>query len=196
MKKFLLVTLLLAVSAPMLRAQTTTELPATKYNNGSEFSLRWNMPYALVLTPFLGFEYKPSQRIGLLVNGAFTKWSMNDYQTRWEMWQVNPEFRYYLNHCWYVGASGEVGDFNIKPGKKHDRYDSYDMWAAGLVAGFKARMTPRLSLDLNVGLGYAEYEFNGYKRVNGVDAKNDDHDNRYLWGPYQAGVVLSWRISK
>lgn len=196
MKKMILLSLVLLVSASMLRAQTTTELPATRWDD-SELFLRWNIPYTLALTPFLGFEWKPSSRVGLLLNGAWSDWSFNNRQTRFKLWQLNPEVRYYLTYCWYVGASGEVGNFDIKPGKKKEGYDSYkSMWAAGLVAGFKARMTARLSLDLNIGLGYAEYKFDHYQVANRTKVITEAHDNRYWWGPYQAGVVLSWRISK
>ncbi len=194
MKKLILITVMLLAGVLTMHAQQTGQLPEAKEKG--EFALRLNLPYVLTGTPFVGFEWKPTEKVGLLLNGAWSDWSLNEGQTRWAVWQINPEFRYYLNRCWYLGVSGEYGNFDVKPGKKKPGYDGQSMWAAGVVAGYKARLSPRLDLDFNVGLGYAEYAFDEYERVNGQNVVTYEDDYRYLWGPYQATIALSWKIGK
>ncbi len=191
MKKTLAaLTLLVAISFAATAQQTGDQIaPKAKQ---SEFSLRWNMPYALVGTPFVGFEWKPVQKFGVLVNGAYGQWSFDDYNKRWKLWQVNPEVRYYFNHCWYAGASVERGYFNIK---NSDKGREGNFSAGGLTGGYKTRLTRTLDLDFNVSFGYAEYHYYSYNRIDHQDLRNE-YEERYWWGPYQAGIVLCWKICR
>lgn len=192
MKKMIFLAVAMFVMASTVFAQQTTSLPAEKAKN-SEFALRINLPYLAVGTPFVGFEWKPSQKIGILLNGAWSDWSWNDYDRRWALWQVNPEIRYYFNHCWYMGASFEQGEFNIK---LNDKGRDGHMGAGGLTGGYKARLGRALDLDLGVSFGYAQYKYDSYTRENNEDVYNEWNEKRYWWGPYQAGVTLSWKINR
>lgn len=47
-------------------------------------------------TPDLGIEWRISRTLGILVNGAWTSWNWKDNDRRYNLWEVNPEIRWYM----------------------------------------------------------------------------------------------------
>jgi hypothetical protein len=162
-------------------------------NNPNRFSLRTNLLYWLAGTPNIGFEWQPSQATGLLLNGAFARWSYHGGNKLYRLWMLSPEVRHYLGTTrrWFVGLEGHVGEVNLKP-KRTGRQGSFV--GAGVTGGYKLRLSPLFDMDFSLGLGYTHLKYDSYTWSNGYRVKKNLGLTKHLISPTQAGVSLIWKL--
>ena len=166
------------------------------YNDGDgigmEFSVRANLLRWATLTPDVGIEVRADRSWGLLVNGSWTSWSRNNAGRRYALWEVAPEFRWYLGHSkrGYLGAMYKFGSFNYKlsaTGKQGD------LTGGGLTGGYLLRLNRSLSLDLSLGVGCLHADYEKYTVIDGVRVRQGSECKNW-WGPISAGVTLVWNL--
>ena len=135
----------------------------------SQLSLRVNLLRWATLTPDLGLEWRICPSWGIAVNGSWTSWSWNDKDRRYALWEVVPEFRYYLGRekRGYLGAM--------------------------LTGGYVLKLNNALSMDFSLGLGYIHADYDKYVVINGVRVRRGSETKNW-WGPVSAGVTLVWNI--
>ena len=158
----------------------------------SQLSLRANLLRWATLTPDLGVEWRICPSWGIAVNGSWTSWSWNDKDRRYALWEVVPEFRYYLGRekRGYLGAMLKAGQFNYKlstTGKQGD------LMGGGITAGYQLRLNKVLALDFNLGLGYLNADYEKYEVIDGVRVRRGN-ETKDWWGPINAGVTLVWKL--
>jgi hypothetical protein len=192
-----------AMVAEMIAANDAAKAAAmqeeNEWNDSYCFALRTNLLYWAGLLPNIGVEWRANSWLGIKVDGAFSSWNLDEERSH-KMWMVSPEIRFYMGeqNRLYLGLGGNIGaaDMSWKPVSRilHSADSGADgkFYGGGLVLGYQARLTNRLSLDLNLGLGVTHYEYDTYQIVNAARVAASTDHTQNVWGLTQAGVTLSW----
>lgn len=182
---------------PVVEITPVRSLPVRPYS----FALRTNLLYDAVLLPTLGVEWRVSEKIGLKLDGSYSHWGNENGRVQ-KVWIVNPEVRMYLleKRRFYVGVSGNISEANVYKyliGNMIANNIGYQgrIWNAGVTVGYQLYLSPRLSLDFNIGLGYNDYKYDTFNVVEGVRMIIDRDVREKYWGPTQAGINLVWKFN-
>lgn len=165
-----------------------------KPQNPGKFALRTNALYWLGLMPNLGVEWRPSERVGIVVNGGYAMWKKDSWEHNWAGWFVAPEVRIYLGEKmnWFVGPQLLAGSFNLKPG---DKGYQGDVLAGGVMGGYRMKLSRCWDLDFTLGVGYVHLEYESYRREGNMNAYINDNLEKNTVLPIQAGVNFIWKIN-
>lgn len=177
----------LMLAATPCKGATPTTPPNDGDGIGMELYVRANLLRWATLTPDVGIEVRADRSWGLLVNGSWTSWSRNNADRRYALWEVAPEFRWYLGRSkrGYVGVMYKFGSFNYKlsaTGKQGD-----------LTGGYLLRLNRSLSLNLSLGVGCLHADNEKYEVIDGVRVRQGKESKNW-WGPVGAGVTLVWKM--
>lgn len=171
-------------------AQQSEQPSQTLFKKGS-LSLRTNTIPWLMLAPNLGIEYKASDNIGLIVDGAFAQWSLNSTNKYWHLWNVAPQARYYAGELKYnyLGLQYTMGEYNLT-GKQ----GSY--LGGALTLGHQFYCGHNLLVDVGLSLGYLYlYDTEEYAHKNGINIRTKDKYSHGYWGPTSASITFVWKIN-
>lgn len=185
----------MVVVHPEAYVPTETTGTAAEETSGTDsytLSLRANLLRWATLTPDLGLEWRISPSVGIMVNGSWTSWTWQDNASRYALWEVMPEVRWYLGDArrWYVGAMFKAGQFNYKfsgTGRQGD------LLGGGITGGYQLRLTEALSMDFSLGLGYLNADTERYDVIDGVRVRSGNETKHWI-GPVNAGVTLVWKL--
>ena len=182
----------LMLAATPCKGATPTTPPNDGDGIGMELYVRANLLRRATLTPDVGIEVRADRSWGLLVNGSWTSWSRNNADRRYALWEVAPEFRWYLGRSkrGYVGVMYKFGSFNYKlsaTGKQGD------LTGGGLTGGYLLRLNRSLSLNLSLGVGCLHADNEKYEVIDGVHVRQGKESKNW-WGPVGAGVTLVWKM--
>lgn len=189
-KKIVLMMCTLFLIGGCIYAQKTHQPAETYFSKGS-LSLRTNTIPWLMLMPNAGIEYKASDNIGLIVDGAYAHWSLNATNKYWHVWNVAPQVRYYtgISKDNYVGAQYTMGSYNLT-GKQGD------YMGGGLTLGHQFDCGRNLLVDVGLSLGYLYlYDTEEYIQKNGVNIRTKDKYSHGYWGPTGASITFVWKIN-
>ena len=163
------------------------------------FFLRTNLLYDAFLTPTLGIEWRAGQRLGLKLDGSSAWWSSGEKVQK--IWLVNPEIRWYMGEAksLYFGAGGNYGEYNTYGyllGSLFPDNTGYQgkLYGGGITAGYQARLTRCLLLDLNIGLGMTRLEYDVFYLQNDIRTYKEKDCVESRWGISQAGISLVWKL--
>ncbi len=177
-----------------LPADTTDRRPVVTdpIAHRPHIDLRANLLRWATLTPDLGIEWHATERFSILAHGSWTSWSWNDKDRRYALWEVLPEARLYLgkDNRGYLGIYGHYGDFNYK---FTDTGRQGTVKGGGLKGGYVVRLGKAFSLDLSIGIGGLNADYDKYYLYDGTRVRLV-HDNKNYWGVTHAGVTLVWNI--
>lgn len=171
-------------------AQEIKQSGLTYFSKGS-LSVRSNSVPWLLLVPNLGIEYKASDNVGLIVDGAFAHWSLNTTNKYWHIWNVAPQVRYYVGKAKnsYIGGQYTMGDYNLIGNQ-----GSY--MGGGLTLGHQFYCSHNLFVDLGLSLGYLYlYDKEKYARINGENVRNGSKTSNGYWGPTGLNITFVWKIN-
>lgn len=172
-------------------------------------SVKINAPLCLTGSPNIGFEYTLTRQLTL---NADVFWMPYMFKKGEEVFRVlegalevrhyfNPN-NFYTNDSWdgfYVGSYAMYGNFNIGLIKNNDKASSIRRrgWgvSGGISGGYKFAIGTRLALDINLGLGYAHFQYDKYP-LGGAFVKYPlELKNTKKWiGPTRFGVYLVYNI--
>ena len=157
------------------------------------FCLRANLLCWATLTPDVGVEWRMNRNVSIVVNGTATSWSWKDGDRRYALWEITPEFRWYLGkqRRGYVGAMYKTGFFNYKLSGT-GRQGSMNGY--GVTGGYILPLCRSLSMDFTLGIGYIHAHYDRYHLVDGV-RKRIGKDRKDWFGPINAGVTLVWNLT-
>lgn len=174
-------------------------------------ALKVNAPFILMGCPNIGAEINVGRQF--TVNGDVL-WSPYLFKKNEEVMRAligSVDFRYYINPKYYytnnmfdgfyIGPYAMVGNFNV--GFKTD--DDYRKnirnkgWgvSGGASLGYKFYLSPRLRMDINLGIGYAHLQYNRYY-LGGewADYPIEIKKTKSWIGPTKFGVHLVYNIFK
>ncbi len=172
-------------------------------------SVKVNVPLWLTGSPNIGFEYTLTRQLTVNAEGA---WLPDMFKKNEEVFRVlmgSAELRYYwnpqnfyTNDSWdgfYIGPYAMYGTFNIGLLKHNDPLRSYRRkgWgvSGGITFGYKYAFNSRLALDMNIGVGYAHFQYDKYK-LGGeyVNFPLELKKTKQWIGPTKFGVSLTYNI--
>lgn len=162
----------------------------TYFPKGS-LSLRTNTVSWLMLTPSLGAEYKATDNLGLLVDGAWSHWNLDTQNKYWRLWNVAPQVRYYLGSLKdsYLGAQYTMGEYNLIG------YQGKYMGGV-LTLGHQFYCGKNLMVDLGISLGYLYlHDKEKYNHINGHDYRSGIKSSNGYWGPTGVTISFVWKIN-
>lgn len=90
----------------------------------------------------------------------------------------------------YIGVYGHYGDFNYK---FTDTGRQGTVKGGGIKGGYVFRLNKALSLDLSIGIGGLNVDYDKYYLYEGTRVRLE-HGNKNYWGVTHAGVTLVWNI--
>lgn len=164
------------------------------------FAVRTNLLYDAFLVPTLGVEWRANSNLAVKLDGSYSFWG-DEHGKVQKVWLVSPEVRWYMleNKRFYVGVSGNVGEYNIYKGMLGGLFSGEvgyqgKLWGAGLTVGYQLYLSRSFSLDFNLGLGYTRLEYDSFTISNDTRVYKERDKSRNFWGPTQAGVSLVWTI--
>lgn len=174
--------------------------PADPWRDRYCVAIRTNLLYDAFLLPTLGVEWRINRNVGIKVDGSRSWWGDSHGKVQ-KIWLVSPEVRWYLLDAkrFYVGASGNFGEYNIYKGVVGSLFSSdtgYQgkLWGVGVTTGYQLRLSNTFSMDFNIGLGYTRSEYDSFNMAGDTRVYKEKDKTKNFWGPTQAGVSLVWRI--
>ncbi len=173
-------------------------------------ALKNNLAYDALLTPNLSMEVALGKQWTMdLQCGANFFFYENDataenYKTKkWSHWMVQPELRYWFCEAfngWFLGLHAQGGQANVggisipfvlqnKDGvMKDNRYEVDAFYGGGLAVGYQWLITPRFSMEFELGAGYNRIHYNKYPSTTCGACKGKGEAD-YV-GPTKAAISL------
>lgn len=177
--------------------------------NVSAQSIKINTPLWLTGSPNIGIEHTLSRQFTINAEALWMPYLFKKGEEVFRVLQGSVDFRYYVNprnfytnDSWdgfYFGPYAMYGNFNVGLLKKNDQHQSYRRsgWgvSGGISTGYKLAFNSRWGLDLNIGLGYAHFQYDkfylGGEYVNWAVEKKK---TRSWVGPTKFGAHLTYNI--
>lgn len=190
-QKLLFVCLILFTTIPVVSAQQAILSPQEK--TAGKVSVRTNLLYWATGTPNLGMEWKPSNNLGLHINGIWSHWTWSDKNKHYRTWFIQPEIRWYIGESrhWFLGIEAHTGQFNVK---FNDTGYQGDALGGGLTGGYRLPLSKRFDMDFSLGLGYTQVKYDSYYRSSDVMVRKESEQKKNVFGPTQVGVSIIFKL--
>lgn len=204
---------LLSVSLPVHGASVFTGADDTTNDNvmaqpyalecdGCRLFATTNMLYDAAMTPNIGVGIGIGDRVVLLADWMYARWSNHDRRRYWRIYGGDVEARYRIGarvkgsplggH--YVGVYGSIVCYDFQAGRSHTGVlsDTYN-YAAGVSYTYSLPVSTHFNIDFNLGVGYLWGRYKKCTTIDDCDVWMSTH--RLGWfGPTRAGVTLVWLI--
>jgi hypothetical protein len=173
--------------------------------------LKTNLLYDVgLLLPNLQFEWLPSRRFSMQLEGYFAWW--NNHNWYWRIQAVGAEMRFWLgkehkyhdvvrrNTGWFLAPYGGVFRYDTRIFPKDytsPGYQSDFSYTVGLALGHTWPIGKRTYLEVELGLGYFSGKYDKYRTSYCDDCYPKIGDGvRHFFGPTKAAINLVWDIGK
>lgn len=156
---------------------------------GQKAVIKTNALYWVSSTPNIGVEMKVGRNLSLDVSGNYNPFRFGHHRYI-KHWLLQPELRYwpckpFKGH--FFGLHGHYAEYNVSWKKEGSRY-SGNLYGGGVSYGYQWLLSPRWSVEAEIGVGYARLRYDkyvaGFKQ--GILLGSDIGKN-YV-GPTRAGV--------
>jgi len=159
--------------------------------------VKTNLLYDALLSPSIEAEYRLAPHWSAHVDFSIAWWSNKSKHKYYQLVQLSPEVRYWLNdrQYWkghYIGAFVGAGHYDLSKGK--DGYKG-EFMMAGLSYGYMFSIGRCLSLDAGIGVGYLNTEYEEYLPIEGHYVYQQKSRTGYL-GPVKARLSLVWHLGR
>lgn len=155
------------------------------------------MLFAAALTANLGIEVELWRQWSLDIPVWYSPYNITSTR-KLRLLATQPELRWWTKKAGeghFFGLHTHVVGFNVAI-NDHGRYQdpNHALWGLGIGYGYSTTFGKgkRWGLEFNIGVGFAEYEYNIYRNEpNGpLIGKGDG----MYWGVTRAGITLSYRF--
>lgn len=155
--------------------------------------LRTNLLYWFGGILNVGAEWKPTEKIGIVLDGGWAPWSSDRYSYNWSLRFIAPSVRYYLDDAgqWSIGVQFLASVFNFKTGEEGSQGR---ILAGGIIGSYKLSLGHSFLLDFSLGLGYGNLKYDTYRRSEGANFYTGRNITKNAFMPIEAGVSLIWII--
>lgn len=173
-----------------------------------QFLIKTNALYWIGTVMNLGFEYRPdtSKTLGFVLNGGYAPLYSKHWESNMGGWFISPEVRFYLGASkkWFIGAQYIHSDFDVKMDMFGDKGREGSLDGVGAVAGVKLPICKKVDVEVCVGLGAMNSNYNVYDVYPIAYAIDDTRYGRVVeesksgWGfaPLQLGLNFGWNLIK
>lgn len=176
-------------------------LPDRKKLNDRLF-LTTNMLYDAALTPNIGVGLCVTDRITVLADWMYARWSNRDKRRYWRIYGGDIEARYRIGRQnassplagHHIGMYYSMACYDFQAGRSHRGVLS-DKWnyAVGMSYTYSMPITTRLNIDFSLGVGYLWGMYKRHTPIDDCDVWLSTHKLGWF-GPTKAGVSLVWLI--
>lgn len=161
-----------------------------------------NMLYDALLTPNIGVGMSIGDRVTLLVDWMYARWSNHDRRLYWRIYGGDVEARCRIGarvkgsplggH--HIGVYGSMACYDFQGGRSHIGVLS-DIWnyAAGISYTYSLPVSTHFNIDFNLGVGYLWGRYKKHIPIDDCDVWLSTHKMSWF-GPTRAGVTLVWLI--
>lgn len=174
------------ISIPALHAQNL----AVKTNLLSDATATMN----------LGVETAVAPKWTLDLSGNYNPWNFPDYRKQ-KQWMVQPEARYWLCEAFnghFIGAHLLGGEFNMsKPffpfslykQLNDSRYEGW-MYGIGLGYGYQWILSPRWSIEAEIGAGYIGTQYEKYECIRCGELVEEGVSNKFSITKLSVSIIF------
>lgn len=166
---------------------------------GQRVAVKTNLLYGATATPNLAVEIGLGPRTTLELAGGYNDWKLNSEDKRLSHWLVQPEVRHWFCERFagtFIGVHLHGGEFNVNRMNPFSilRNNRHEGWFAGvgIGVGHQWLLGKRLSLEAQIGVGYAyiDYERYGCAKCDPLEKAGSYN----YFGPTRAAVSLVYFI--
>lgn len=142
---------------------------------GQHMALKTNLLSDLTTTVNLGLEVSLAPKWSLDISGNYNAWDFRDYRKQ-KQWMVQPEARFWFCESFnghFLALHGIGGEFNmanpffpfsLNRELKDHRYEGW-MYGAGIGYGYHWILSPRWSIEAEIGVGYVGTTYEQYECI-------------------------------
>lgn len=189
-----------------LAAEPVEELPLPPVGraSGGRLFLTTNLLYDAALVPNIGVGIGVTDRVTLLADWMYARWSNRDKRRYWRIYGGDVEARYRIGNSHkrspmgghHVGVYGSMACYDFQTGRDHrgvlsDKYN----YAVGLSYTYSLPVATRLHIDFSLGVGYLWGIYKKHTPIDDCDVWFSTNKLRWF-GPTRAGVSLVWMLGK
>lgn len=189
-----------------LAAEPVEELPLPPVGraSGGRLFLTTNLLYDAALVPNIGVGIGVTDRVTLLADWMYARWSNRDKRRYWRIYGGDVEARYRIGNSHkrspmgghHVGVYGSMACYDFQTGRDHKGVlsDKYN-YAVGLSYTYSLPVATRLHIDFSLGVGYLWGIYKKHTPIDDCDVWLSTNKLRWF-GPTRAGVSLVWMLGK
>ena len=173
--------------------------PAYRMRETPYYAVKTNILHDLTTSVHLGAEVRLQRRLTFDIPFTLNPWTFNkEENTKFKFFLFQPELRYW--HCeafngHFFGLHGHYAYYNVghlpKPPfsdtMNQNRFEG-QLAGAGISYGYHWLMSPRLSIEAEIGAGYAQLWYDKYPCQ--TCAKYLTSEKKNYWGITRAGISL------
>lgn len=177
-------------------------LPQGRYNVFSRMFVYTNLLYDAALTPNIGVGISVTDRLTVMADWMFARWSNHDKRRYWRIYGGDVEVRYRIGKNkvgsplggHHIGAYGSIACYDFQTGRTHKGVlsDKYN-YAVGLSYTYALPVTTHLNIDFSLGVGYLWGTYKKHIPMDDCDVWLSTHKMGWF-GPTKVGVSLVWLI--
>lgn len=179
-------------------------LPSAGHAFGSRLFLTTNLLYDAALVPNIGVGIGVTDRVTLLADWMYARWSNRDKRRYWRIYGGDVEARYRIGNSHkrsplgghHVGVYGSMACYDFQTGRDHKGVlsDKYN-YVVGLSYTYSLPVATRLHVDFSLGVGYLWGIYKKHTPIDDCDVWLSTNKLRWF-GPTRAGVSLVWMFGK
>lgn len=172
----------------------------TQVLHGQSLVVKTNLLSDATATINLGVEAAVAPKWTLDLSGNYNPWNFDDYRKQ-KQWMVQPEARYWFCEAFnghFVGAHLIGGEFNMAnpyfpfnfyEELKDHRYEGW-MYGAGVGYGYQWILSPRWSIEAEVGAGYVGTKYEKYECVRCGEQLDEGYSNRFTLTKLLVSIIF------
>ncbi|MDR0976703.1 MAG: DUF3575 domain-containing protein [Prevotellaceae bacterium] len=166
------------------------------------WAIKTNLLYDATTTINLGTEFSVGRRYTLDLSGNYNPWTYS-HSRKVKHFMVQPELRYWLCESFYghflavhgiyahYNVGGVSNPFGFFPALKRYRYQG-NLYGGGVAYGYHQILSPRWSLEYEVGVGYIYTKYNKFACERCGELK--DKQSKGYFTPTKVAVSLIYII--
>ncbi len=180
----------------------TASLSHVRHNVFSPLFLSTNLLYDAALIPNIGMGVSVTDRLTIIADWMFARWSNRDRHRYWRIYGGDAEIRYRIGSLrdgsplggHHIGVYGSMACYDFQAGRNHKGFLS-DKWnyAVGISYTYSLPISTHFNLDFNFGVGYLWGTYKKHTPIDDCDVWLSTHKMGWF-GPTKVGVSLVWLI--
>ncbi len=182
----------------VLAALVATASEAGAQKSHPVWAIKTNLLYDATTTLNLGMEFRLARKSTLEIPVSYNPWTFRN-NAKLKHLTIQPEVRYWLCESFYGHFFGIHGHYSIFNAGNVDfiapladyRYEGH-LWGAGVSYGYQKILSPRWSLEMTLGIGYARIIYDKYDCENCGGYISSGKTNYF--GLTKLGITLVYNI--
>lgn len=167
------------------------------HDDRSNILLKTNALFLGVAVLNAGAEFRLSRKLSLDIPVFYSPYTVSsNYKVR--VLGTQPEIRYWPGGTFkkghFVGVHAHALKYNVSFGNRRYQDTKTPLWGAGISYGYFIPLSKdRFSMELNIGIGYANMQYDIFEKENEPQLLRTE--KMHYFGPTRAGVSFSYKLN-